>query len=84
MTGATLAPCVVMNRQVSTDAREHWPPAPLTETDVAELMDLYDDEIVYFDAMFNDFVSGLDTSGALDRSVLTNRLRSRCSACSSQ
>jgi arylsulfatase len=46
------------------------PKVDIDDGDIQHLVDLYDDEIVYFDATFRDFVSGLRATGALDRSVL--------------
>ncbi len=46
------------------------PPVEIDETDIQHLVDLYDDEIAYFDDQFGAFLTALRSSGALDRSML--------------
>jgi arylsulfatase len=46
------------------------PNVEFDDGDIQHLIDLYDDEIVYFDEMFRHFIDGLHASGVLDRSLL--------------
>ena len=46
------------------------PPVEVTDADLAHLRDLYDEEIRYFDARFEEFLTELSAGGVLDRSVL--------------
>ena len=46
------------------------PELEISDRDVQHLVDLYDDEILYFDGQFEQLVTSLRVAGLLDRSVL--------------
>jgi len=46
------------------------PEVDFDERDIQHMVDLYDEEILYFDTMLGELVGGLDERGILDHSVL--------------
>ena len=46
------------------------PPVEFTDADIAHLLDLYDEEISYFDSRFEKLLAQLSADGVLDRSML--------------
>lgn len=46
------------------------PHVDIGKADIQHLVDLYDDEIAYFDDQFGEFLTALRSSGVLDRSIL--------------
>lgn len=49
---------------------DHGPLIEYTDADIQHLVDLYDDEIHYFDDRFRAFISDLENLGILDRAML--------------
>ncbi len=49
---------------------DNGPKVDIDDSDIQYLIDLYDDEIVYFDVMFRNLITGLKATGVLERSLL--------------